>query len=135
LIYKLGHLSLRGLLVLIPAMLDLPRGDSLRFTRLRAPEEMQRVIATPSGIRLEFLSDTTEVELDVHLSLKNCRGGLITVVRLANVLKHSPQHRPDPRLPHASVGSRSQALALVISVIWIPLLHRQFVTYQRTSSA
>ena len=39
------------------------------FTRLRAPEEMQRVITTPSGIRIEFLSDTAEIELDVHLSL------------------------------------------------------------------
>ncbi len=39
------------------------------FTRGRAPQEMQRVIATPSGIRIEFLSDTTEISLDVHLSL------------------------------------------------------------------
>ncbi|MFT5210156.1 MAG: hypothetical protein ACI9CE_001880 [Flavobacterium sp.] len=39
------------------------------FTRKRAPEEMQRVISTPSGIRFEFQSDTTEVQLDVHLSL------------------------------------------------------------------
>jgi len=39
------------------------------FTRLRAPAEMQRVISTPSGVRIEFQSDTTEIELDIHLSL------------------------------------------------------------------
>lgn len=39
------------------------------FTRLRTPQEMQRVITTPSGVRIEFQSDTTEVVLDVHLSL------------------------------------------------------------------
>jgi hypothetical protein len=39
------------------------------FTRLRVPEEMQRVIKTPSGVRIEFNSNTTEIELDVHLSL------------------------------------------------------------------
>jgi len=39
------------------------------ITRLRVPEEMQRAIKTPSGVRIEFHSDTTEIELDVHLSL------------------------------------------------------------------
>ena len=33
------------------------------FTRLRVPEEMQRVIKTPAGVRIEFHSDTTEIQL------------------------------------------------------------------------
>jgi hypothetical protein len=39
------------------------------FTRQRLPAEMQRVVTTPSGVRIEFLSDTTEIALVVHLSL------------------------------------------------------------------
>ena len=39
------------------------------FTRLRMPEEMHRVVSTPSGVRIEFQSDTTEIEIDVHLSI------------------------------------------------------------------
>ncbi len=38
-------------------------------TRQRLPAEMQRVVTTPAGVRIEFLSDTTEIALLVHLSL------------------------------------------------------------------
>jgi hypothetical protein len=39
------------------------------FTRLSTPDEMQRVIRTPSGVRIEFRSNTTKILLDAHLTL------------------------------------------------------------------
>lgn len=39
------------------------------FTRLSTPEDMQRVNRTPSGVRIEFRSDATEIALNAHLTL------------------------------------------------------------------
>ncbi|MFT4729564.1 MAG: lysophospholipase L1-like esterase [Granulosicoccus sp.] len=48
------------------------------FTRLSTPDEMQRVIRTPSGVRIEFRSDTTEIELRAHLTLMKAGRNLPT---------------------------------------------------------
>jgi len=81
-------------------------------TRLRVPEEMQRVIATPSGIRIEFLSDTTRVELDVHLSLI-----------LAG--RKIPDATVDLTVDGECVQSQSHATGDLLRMITINEMHRE----------
>jgi hypothetical protein len=82
------------------------------FTRQRAPEEMEQVIRTPSGIRLEFQSDTTEIELDVHLSL--IKAG-----------KNVPSATIDLTIDGERVQSRSHQTGDILSLVAINEMQRE----------